>query len=78
MATQNDFDTHLKRILLIKLKTIILKSLKKEDVPEFIRIIAKNDTDLLLKFAYAKNSQLPRQLFEEIINLKQQIENTYI
>lgn len=61
------------RILLLKIKTLIVRNLKKEDIPEFEKIVMKNDSNLLLSFAYKKIPNLASQIYREIESLSKKL-----
>lgn len=54
------------KIVLLKIKTIIVRGLKMEDIPEFERVVRKKDLDLLLAFAYKKVPNLSSKIQEEM------------
>lgn len=61
------------KIVLLKIKTIIVKGLKKEDIPEFEQVVKKEDIGLLLAFAQKKLPNLSSKIHEEIKLLGQKI-----
>ncbi len=63
----------IERIILLKIKTIIIRNLKKEDIPEFEQIVLKNSPSLLLKFANEKIPSLSSKIKEEIMTLHKQL-----
>lgn len=63
----------LNRIVLLKIKTLIVRNLKKEDVPEFEKIVLKNDSNLLLAFANKRIPHLGKMIYSEIEKLTQKL-----
>lgn len=60
----------------MKLKTLILKNLRSEDLPEFNELVKQNNTNILLQFANSRIPDLGNQFFNEIYNLKQRLESS--
>ncbi|KKS47300.1 hypothetical protein A3J20_04910 [Candidatus Gottesmanbacteria bacterium RIFCSPLOWO2_02_FULL_42_29] len=60
----------------MKLKTLILKNLRNEDLPEFNELVKQNNANILLQFANSRIPDLGNQLFNEIYNLKQRLESS--
>lgn len=65
--------TQLNRIILLKIKALIVRNLKEEDVTEFEKIVLKNDPNLLLAFANKKIPHLGKMIYEEIDKLNQKL-----
>jgi len=61
------------KIVLLKIKTIIVRGLKKEDIPEFEQVVGKEDLGLLLTFAQKKVPNLSSRIHEEMKLLGQKI-----
>jgi len=61
------------RIVLLKIKTLIVKNLRQEDVPEFEQAVRKNDISILLAFAQRKVPHLSAKIHEEMKSLGQKI-----
>ena len=61
------------RIVLLRIKTLIVENLKKEDIPEFRQIIEKNDPKLLFSFANKKIPDLAGKIHEEIKRLTMEL-----
>lgn len=80
MAQPKDLNTEeqevlaqLNRIVLLKIKTLIVSNLKKEDISEFEKIVLKNDSNLLLAFANKKIPNLAKMIYIEIDKLSQKL-----
>lgn len=61
------------KIVLLKIKTIIVRGLKKEDIPEFEQVVRKEDLGLLLAFAQKKLPNLSSKIHKEMKLLGQKI-----
>lgn len=61
------------RILLLKIKTVIVKNLHKEDIPAFEQIVKENNSNKLLAFANEKILHLAEKLNEEIQDLNRNL-----
>lgn len=68
LGKQEIFD-QLNRIILLKIKTIVVNSLKKEDLQEFEDLVKKEDFVSLLAFARKKNPQLAQKISQEMMLL---------
>lgn len=64
--TEEEFLQKINRILLLRLKTLILKNLKKEDVPDFEKAVLTNDSNVVLDFANKKIPSLALKITEEV------------
>lgn len=65
--------TLLNRIILLKIKTLIARHLKEEDISEFEKIVLKNNPNLLLAFANKQIPHLGKMIYEEIDKLNQKL-----
>lgn len=61
------------RIVLLRLKTLILKSLKKSDIPEFEEIVKSGNSNLLLNFAGKKIPDFSKLFYRELEDIKKEI-----
>ena len=61
------------KIVLLKIKTIIVRGLKKEDIPEFEQVVIKENLGLLLAFAQKKVPNLSSKIHEEMKLLGQKV-----
>lgn len=86
MGTQKIIDSNkeeeiieqINRIVLLKIKTLIIKNIKQKDVSEFEQAVKKNDISILLAFAQRKVPHLSTKIHEEMKLLGQKItEKTY-
>lgn len=57
-------------IVLLRLKSLIVENLKKEDVPQFEQIIESNNPNLLLSFAAKKIPNLSALISQEIESIR--------
>lgn len=75
---EQDLFEQINRIVLLKIKTLIVRNLQKEDIPEFEQAVKKNDISILLAFARRKIPHLSVKIHEEMKLLSQKIaEETY-
>ena len=66
------------KIVLLKIKTLIVKGLRREDILEFEQAVKKNDVSVLLAFAQRRIPHLSTKSHEEMKLLGQKIaEKTY-
>lgn len=66
------------KIVLLKIKTLIVKGLRREDILEFEQAVKKNDVSVLLAFAQRRIPHLSTKIHEEMKLLGQKIaEKTY-
>jgi hypothetical protein len=63
----------IERILLLRIKTMIIRNLKREDIPDFSSTVLQNDPNLLLKFAEERIPELSKKINDEIIALQKQL-----
>lgn len=68
---EQDLLEQINRIVLLKMKTLIVRNLQKEDIPEFEKIVRKNNSNLLLDFAHRKIPHLAQNIYKEIEKLGQ-------
>lgn len=61
------------RIVLLKIKTLIVKSLKERDIPEFEEIVKSGNAGLLLSFAAKKIPDFSKLFYRELEDLKKEI-----
>lgn len=62
------FET-INRIILLRVKTMILKSLKREDAFAFREVVKKNDPTLFFDFAYKRIPHLAEKIHTEVQQL---------
>lgn len=72
MDQQNIAD-QINKIALLKLKTLIVKNLSKEDLPEFESVVKNGNINLLLSFAYKKTPDLAFKIYQEMESLGQKL-----
>lgn len=65
-STEEDILEQINKIVLLKIKTLIVKNLRREDIPEFERAVKKNDIYILLAFARRKIPHLSAKIYEEM------------
>lgn len=70
---EQDFIEQINRIVLLKIKTLIVRNLQKENMPEFEQVVRKEDLGLLLAFAQKKVPDLSSKIHEEMKLLGQKI-----
>lgn len=63
-------------IVLLRLKSLIVESLKKEDISQFEQIVKSNNPNLLLNFAAKKIPNLSTLIFKEIEIIRNDINPT--
>jgi len=63
----------LNKIVLLRLKTLIVRSLKKEQILEFEKIISLGDSNLLLNFAGNNIPNFSYLFYKELEEIKQEI-----
>ncbi len=68
--------SQINRIILLKIKTLIVRNLRKEDIPEFEKIVLKNDSNFLLAFANKKIPNFAKKIYDEIDVLSQKLNLT--
>ena len=77
-SNEEEIIEQINKLVLLKIKTLIVKSLRQEDMPEFEQVVKKNDISILLAFAGRKISHLSAKIHEEMKLLGQKIaEKTY-
>lgn len=52
---------------------MIIRNLKREDIPDFSSTVLQNDPNLLLKFAEERIPELSKKINDEIIALQKQL-----
>lgn len=73
-----DIFEQINKIVLLKIKTLIIKNLRREDMPEFEQAVKKNNINTLLAFALRKIPHLSTKIHEEMKLFGQKItEQTY-
>lgn len=63
----------LNNIVLLRLKTLIVRGLRKEQLPEFERIVKSGDSNHLLQFAGTNIPNFSRLFSKELEEVKQEI-----
>ena len=67
------------KIVLLKIKTIVVRGLNEVDISEFEQVVKKQDISLLLAFANNKVPHLSSKISEEMTLLGQKIaEKNYV
>ncbi len=61
------------RIVLLRVKTLIVKSLKKRDISEFEGIVKSGNSNLLLNFAGKKIPSFSKLFYRELEDIKNEI-----
>lgn len=61
------------RIVLLRLKNLIVKGLKKNDIPKFEEIVKSGNSNLLLNFAGKKISNFSKLFYRELEDIKKEI-----
>ncbi len=61
------------RIVLLRLKTLIVKGLKKNDIPQFEVIIKSGNSNHLLSFACKKIPNFSKLFYQELEGIKKEI-----
>lgn len=61
------------RIVLLRLKTLIVKSLKKNDISRFEEIVKSGNSNLLLNFAGKKIPDFSKLFYRELEDIKKEI-----
>ncbi len=64
VSEEKIFDT-INRIVLLRIKTMILKNLKKEDAFAFREVVKRNDPKLFFDFAYKRVPHLAEKIHSE-------------
>lgn len=75
---EEDVIGQINEIVLLKIKAIIVRGLKKEDIPEFRQIVERNDPKLLFNFANERIPNLAGKVHEEIKRLTNKLETEEI
>lgn len=70
---KQEITDQINKIVLLKIKTLIVKNLKKEDVSEFEQVVKSNNTNLLLAFAQKKVLSLSTKIYTEMKSLGQKL-----
>lgn len=73
--TEPEILEQINRIVLLRIKALIVKSLKKKDIPEFEQIVKKNNPKLLLSFANKRIPNLAGKIHEEIRRLTTELKS---
>ena len=60
------------RIVLLRLKTLIVKGLKKDDIAQFEEIVKSGNSNLLLNFAGKKIPDFSKLFYRELEDIKNQ------
>lgn len=63
-------------IVLLRIKTLIVESLKKEDILQFEQIVKSNNSNLLLNFAAKKIPNLSTLISKEIEMIRSEVHST--
>ena len=63
------------RIVLLRIKSLIVENLKKEDISQFERIVKSNNSNLLLDFAGKKIPNLSTLIAQEIESIKSEVQS---
>ncbi len=61
------------RVILLRIKTVIIQHLKKEDIAELEQVMKEKNINLVLNFAHKKIPQLSQKIYSEIELLAQKI-----
>ena len=61
------------RIFLLRIKTLIVRNLKKEDIPAFREIVLQQNSNALFQFAIKKIPELENKLLEEFTAVNQEL-----
>ena len=61
------------RIVLLRLKTLIVKGLKKNDIAQFEEIVKSGNSNLLLNFAGNKIPNFSKLFYQELDDIKNEI-----
>lgn len=64
------------KIVLLRIKSLIIKNLRKEDISQFGQIVKSNNSNLLLDFAGKKITNFSNLVSQEIENIKNEIQST--
>ena len=73
VVSEQELLDQINRIVLLRLKTLIVKSLKKYDVSQFEVIVKSGNSNLLLSFAGNKIPNFSRLFYQELENIKKEI-----
>ena len=73
---EQEIFAQINKIVLLRLKILILESLKKDNISEFERIIKLNNPNLLLNFAAKKIPNLSTLISQEIEMVRSEIHPT--
>lgn len=73
LSQEEEIIEQINKIVLLKIKTIIVRSLKEDDIPEFEQIVRKENLGLMLAFAKRKVPDLSSKIHEEMKLLGQKI-----
>lgn len=69
------FET-INRILLLRIKTMVLRNLKRGDAFAFKEVVKKNDPKLFFDFAYKRVPRLAEKIHSEIKQLSLELQRT--
>jgi hypothetical protein len=72
-SQEEEIIEQINKIVLLKIKTIVVRGLNESDIPEFEQVVKKQDLDLLLAFAQKKVPDLSSKIHEEMKLLGQKI-----
>lgn len=61
------------RIVLLRLKTLIVKGLKKSDIPQFEKIVRSGNSNLLINFAGNKIPDFSKLFCQEIESIRKDV-----
>ena len=67
---------HINKIVLLRLKSLIVESLKKDEILQFEQMLKLNNPNLLLSFAAKKIPNLSKLISQEIEMIKNEIHPT--
>ncbi len=63
----------LNAIVLLRIKTVVLRNLKKTDIPEFTKILEKKDSNEILAFASKKIPNITQLIGQEVQKISQEV-----
>jgi len=73
MVSEQELLERINRIVLLRLKTLIVKSLRKNDITRFEEIIKSGNSNLLLNFAGNKIPNFSKLFYRELEDIKKKI-----
>lgn len=62
-------------IIILKIKTLIVKNLRKEDIPEFEKVVKSDDFSQVVDFAYKRIPEFSKKFRQELEQLGQNFSN---